>query len=187
VWRRFLIDLELARNYPAAFIQFPLGVRRCDPILDQLLPSLLHIKAVAVLDAGLKVALSAKRLTVPRPYGGGLKGCINFLHDQSIIDDVSPLQAIRETRNDVAHEFEGSVTWTELEAAVAAIQQALEQLALIPARPVLEFFAERSAMEASPNETAIGQCRYKFGLKDTDGQEIATVTWTETLLRDDVS
>src|SRR5690242_11217577 len=74
-WRRFLIDLDLAKHYPAATIHFPPTVQRRNPILDRLLPSLLHVKAVAVLDAALKHVLHERGWKVPRKgYTQGLHG-----------------------------------------------------------------------------------------------------------------
>jgi len=182
-WWRFLIDLELARHYPAAIPQFPVGMRRRNPVIDQLLPSLLHVKAVTILDAALKTTLTARGLKVPKTYGQGLQGRIDFLGDSGILAQRDQLQPIRETRNDVAHEFSGAVTWSQLDTDVVAIQTALEGLGLVPPRPTLEFFFERSAAEPSTVEGAACQFRYKFGLKDEHGEEIALVEWSETLMR----
>ena len=60
-WRKLLIEIVLAYNYPVAFRLTSAGgaAPPRNPILEYVLPSLLHLKAVAILDAAL-AAVSVK-------------------------------------------------------------------------------------------------------------------------------
>ncbi len=182
-WRRFLIDLEFAKNYPFARVGIDhMGFR--NPILEQILPSLLHIKAVAILDGALKDLLAARSLTVPRKYGNGLKARINYLADEGIIVNPEPLHEVRDRRNDVAHEFSENVDWQILDKDVGAIQEALETLSIIGPRPVLGFKAERSAARDSTQVGVLAHYDYRFYLEH-NGKMAAEVRWTENLMKDD--
>jgi hypothetical protein len=52
-WRLFLIDLMFASRYELGYID-AIHLPPKNPVLERLLPSLLHIKAVAILDCGLR-------------------------------------------------------------------------------------------------------------------------------------
>lgn len=56
MWRVFRLELELARNYPRSSLLY-MGRTHRDPILDKLLPSLLGIRAAAILEDGLSRAM----------------------------------------------------------------------------------------------------------------------------------
>ena len=95
LWRKLLIDLAFARNYRVGFIDLPGPVPK-NPVLEQLLPSLLHIKTVAILDHALKSWIDANGMRVPkRPYGTELKGRIDFLADNNKIRDRATLHGLR--------------------------------------------------------------------------------------------
>lgn len=184
-WRRFLIELALAQNYQLLQALDAMGAAPRNPVLDDLLPSLLYVKAVAVLDAALKQLLLDKGLKVPKkPYGAGLKSRIDFLSDQAILPNSTVLHGIRESRNDVAHEFEGRTTWAELEQDVLAVQSVLENLGFVPLRPQFEPFAERSAGHESTDPQILLEFDYRVGLKERD-VVAAEITWTKHVHKDD--
>ena len=160
------------------------GAAPRNPILEQLLPSLLHIKAVTILDAALKEVLATGNLSVPRTYGRGLKARTEFLNDQGLLQDVTLLHRIRELRNDVAHEFDERVTWTVLDEDLAAIHAVLQSFGLVGPRPNFEAFAERSGARESTDPDVLFALDHTFGLRE--GTKIAAqITWTEDVMRDD--
>ena len=107
-WRRFLIDFEFAKNYPFARLgNGRLGFR--NPVLERILPSLLHVKAVAIPDESLRDLLTERGLALPKKYGNGLNARVNFLVDSGIIVDPGSLQKVRNRRNDVAQHHLGDV------------------------------------------------------------------------------
>jgi len=183
-WRRFLIEVELARNYPMPFALNAAGAAFRNPILEQLLPSLLHIKAVAILDAALKEVLATRNLSVPRTYGGGLKARIEFLNERGLLHDVTLLHRIRELRNDVAHEFDERVTWTVLNGDLATIHAVLQSFGLVGPRPHFEAFAERSGACESTEPDVLFAFDHTFGVREGT-KIVAQITWTENVMRDD--
>jgi hypothetical protein len=52
-WRRFRLEAEAAKNYPKSYALFVLQTHR-DLLLEQLLPTLLYVKGVAILDDALE-------------------------------------------------------------------------------------------------------------------------------------
>jgi hypothetical protein len=183
-WRRLLIEIELARNYTVPFLLS--GLARTaprNPILERILPSLLHIKAVSILDFALNHLIADQGLTVPRRYGDSFKGRIDFLADQKIVSDAAVLHNVRNRRNDVAHEFNEVVSWDILQQDVSAIDTTLHALGLAPIRPQFEFFAERSGAAESTESGVAFAFDYSFGVRE--GEAVAAeITWTESIYRD---
>lgn len=156
-----------------------------NPVVERLLPSLLHVKAVAILDHGLRAGIDDKGLKVPKkPYGTDLKGRIDYLADNRHIADRSPLHLIRGTRNEVAHEPEGAVDWVELDRDVKAIDSALAELKVVSEMPKWEVFSERSDAGAGQISKAACTFHYRIGIKQGDNL-IAEITWAEHVMADD--
>jgi hypothetical protein len=183
-WRRFLIDRAFAQNYRKYFwaTSFTVRMPPANPVFDRLLPSLLHVKALTVLDAALKEALNARSAS-PKAYGykDDLNGRINTAADLGLFPDSKLLHEARRTRNEVAHEFEPSVSWAELEEAVQAIQQGLQSLGLVGPMPRFEVNAERRPKpELNDPNARIGfnYCVSVVG----DGKLAAEITWSEEIL-----
>ena len=133
-WRRLLIDVAFGRNYPAYFSMSSATVRGAprNPILDELLPSLLQIKAVAVLDKALRVKLDSDG-TTPKAHGfrNDLNGRIETALAVGILKDVSLLHRVRGSRNDVAHEFDEKIDWKQLDRDISTIHLALHEMGLL--------------------------------------------------------
>jgi hypothetical protein len=183
-WRRFLIDRAFAQNYRTYFWTTSLTVRMppANPVFDRLLPSLLHVKALTVLDAALKEELAARGVS-PNSYGykEDLNGRINTAGDLGIFPDSSLLHEARRTRNDVAHEFEPSVSWAELEDTVQAIQQGLSELRLVGPLPKYEVNAERKPKPELNHPTA--RIGFDYCVSVTaDGRVAADIKWSEEIL-----
>src|SRR5579863_3132834 len=101
LWRRFLIDAVFARNYDLAS-RLDGAFVAPNEVLERHLPSLLHIKAVAILDHALVAFIDSRGLIVPKkPYGTSLKGRIDFLSDQRLLSDQATLLGLKNLRNDL--------------------------------------------------------------------------------------
>lgn len=184
LWKRLLIDLTFARNYPVGFIDLP-GPAAKNPVLEQILPSLLHIKAVAILDHSLRAWLDANGMIVPKkPYGMDLKGRIDYLADQGKIIDRQPLHDLRGVRNDLAHEPAEVITWTDLDRDIASINTVLKELGLVGELPQLEIYAERSGAQESPDPKVNCVFHYQIAVKEAN-TVIADIKWSKSLLNDD--
>src|SRR5438445_12161720 len=82
-WRLFLIDLMFARNYTIGYLDHPGPVAKI-PVVERLLSTLLHVKAVTILDHALRAWIDANGIAVPKkPYGTDLKGRIDFRSDNT--------------------------------------------------------------------------------------------------------
>ena len=148
MWRVFRLELELARNYPRSYLLY-MGRTHRDPVLEKLLPSLLGIRAAAILEDGLSRAMVQGGLTIPPRYRDDLFGRISVLQESGALANGAELHLIRERRNRVSHEAGVSLDWDSLGRDVEEIQKALERLGIVPSATRLEYHAERSAMKES--------------------------------------
>jgi hypothetical protein len=146
---------------------------------------LLHVKAVAILDhATIRWCGGDKGLIIPKkPYGTDLKGRIDYLADNAHLSDRSSLHAIRGTRNTLAHEPIGSVSWQQLDSDVKAIHAALKEFGLVTEFPKWEISSERSAAGAPRIADALFTFDYRITIKDGE-RPIADITWSKHLMRD---
>jgi hypothetical protein len=155
---------------------------RANPVFDRLLPSLLHVKALTVLDASLKEALTT-RASSPKDFGykDDLNGRISTSGDLGLFPECKLLHEARRTRNEIAHEFEPIVSWVELDEAVQTIQQGLLLLGLVGSMPKLEVKAERKPKTELKDPNArlgFDYCVSVIG----DGEVAAEITWSEEIL-----
>jgi hypothetical protein len=183
LWRHFLIDYTFARNYPIGYIDLP-GPAPRNPVLDQLLPSLLHIKAVAILDHALEVWIAANMITVPgKHYKHDLNGRIELLADAHILTDRKALHALRSLRNALAHQPQDAIDWKNLDRDVATIHATLNELKLVGEMPNFEIFCERSAAQASQDPAVSCIWHYQVEIKEAD-RLIAAIQWSTSLMND---
>jgi hypothetical protein len=183
VWREFLIDVMFAENYELGHLD-DLGPSVKNPVVERLLPSLLHIKAVAILDHAISSWCDDKGLVIPKkPYGPDLKGRIDYLVDNAFLFDRSSLHAIRGTRNIVAHEPADAVDWRQLDSDVKAIHVALKELGLVGEFPKWEISSERSAAQDPWVPNALCTFDYRITIKYEE-KLVAEITWSKHLMRD---
>lgn len=183
VWRQFLIDREFARNYMLGYLDHP-GPAAKNPVVERLLPSLLHVKAVAILDHAFRAWIEERGLTVPRkPYGTDLRGRIDFLADNSFLGDRQSLHSIRGTRNDIAHEPAEEIVWERLDQDMLVIAAALRELGLVDEMPKWEVFSERSSARDGEIPNALASFDYRIAIKAAEGL-VAEITWQKHLMRD---
>lgn len=181
-WRTFLLEWQLAMHYSQTYALY-IGRTHRNPLLDRLLPALLHIRACAVLDEALETLLRENDIRLPNPpLRNDLFGRISALEQRGIVSTEHQLHAVRERRNALAHDEGATCTTEELEQDIARVESALEQTGFVDARPTLEFFAERSAMEESTDPEIAFVQHFKAGIKENDRPAIE-IAWSEQMHR----
>lgn len=182
-WRRFQIESVFARNYPIAY-RLDGGAAARNPILEEILPSLLHIKLTALLDEALDYHILTQNLPLPKGYRPRLKDRISLLCNSNQIENDGVLHDVRERRNETAHEISASITWDQLDKDVIEVHKALQHLNLAGDRPNLEIKAERSAVQGS-EEPGIA-FYWDYSIKVIDGENVAAEhKWRKSIRNDD--
>lgn len=178
----FLVQLEFARHYPMAYSLSAGGGRPPNnPVLERLLPSLLHIKMMALLDEALEEYLTGKGQKLPSKYRDDLNGRISYFSDAGLVSNAPDLHVARKRRNGAAHELLSDVSWAEFDSDVDQVQAALDLLGLVPARPSFKVTAERSQMRESDDPTVFRE--QDFAVIVWQGEKKAgEFTWTERIL-----
>ncbi len=155
-----------------------------NPLLDQLLPSLLLVRAVSILDEALQFELDEHGITLPQgQYRDNLKGRIAILGNSGKLSAADKLQDLRSRRNELAHDISVFATWDELSAAVHLVESALQDLTIAGPRPKLDYFGERSAMSESPNPNVLWTREFKCGIKE-NGKVALEFSWRQNFLKD---
>jgi len=184
IWREFLIDAMFAENYELGYYLDPPQPTLKNPVVERLLPSLLLVKAVAILDHALRCWCDEKGHIIPKkPYGTDLKGRIDYLVDNGHLTDRSSLHSIRGTRNVLAHEPAGAVDWKQLGSDVLAIHGVLKELGLVGNFPKWEIGSERSAAEDPKVPDALISFDYLIRIRE-GMKPVADITWSKHVMRE---
>lgn len=185
-WRIFLIELEFARNYPMAYQLTSNNVVGRNPVLEEILPSLLHLRMTAVLDGALEAYLDSTGTSLPADYRSDLNGRICFSSDSGLVPNGQALHRVRKRRNDTAHEVFSNVSWKQLEQDRREVHAALQHLGLVSEPPQFLVKAERSAFRESDEPGVMGH--HDFVVRVMEGEKCAgEFKWRTTLHNDSVS
>ena len=179
-WKWFVQEVEFARNYPVPYRLSGGAAAPRNPILEQILPSLLYVKMVAIMDEAFVILLDAEGLTMPQTYKPTFGGRLRFLTGQGRITDPKALDNVRERRNRLAHEKRASIEWAAFGDDLRVVEAELEHLAFVERHLSYEFFAERSQLRASGEPGIACERDYRYGLR-CDGKIAAEVSWIEKL------
>ena len=180
-WWVFLVQLEFARNYPVAYQLTSHGAAVRNPLLEAILPSLLHIKMTAILDEALGRYLESSKTALPADYRPDLNGRIGFCSDAGLVLNHQALQGVRKRRNKAAHETFSDVSWSQLDQDLGEVHTALQHLGLVGERPEFRVEAERSAFLLSSDEPGILGHR-DCAVRVLRGEKVAGEhKWGETL------
>lgn len=183
-WRRFRLEAEAAKHYPISYSLY-IGHTHRHVLLDGLLPALLHIKATAILDDALALWLEENGHRLSRPYRNDLNGRVQYLADHGLIANGDVLQEVRSRRNAFAHEPDAFCDWLVLQRDIEVIEASMTELDLVKTTPVLEHYAERSAMRGSGEPGVAWERTFEYGVRE-NGKPALEVKWTQKLLRDTV-
>jgi hypothetical protein len=181
-WRRLRLEAEAAKNYPMSYAMY-IGQTHRDVLLEGLLPTLLYIKAVAILDDSLELWLAKNGHQVRPPYRNDLNGRLDYLSDNRLLANVDALHAVRKERNRLAHQPGASCGWAKFAGDVSTIEDALLALRLARSTPRLEYFCERSAMEDSTEPGVAFSRRFTYGVRE-DGKSALEVSWRQNFHND---
>ena len=66
-WRNYGLELVLARNYHLSYLLTGQSTHR-NPVLESILPSLLHIKLLVLLDEALVEFVQSSNSKMPKEY-----------------------------------------------------------------------------------------------------------------------
>jgi len=183
-WRQYRLELELARNYPYSYALDGNGRNtHKNHVLEYLLPSLLYIKALALLDEGLIETLRLRSLTMPKKYHNTLRGRLNFFEQQGMMINSKSLSQAVDQRNLLAHEASSRISWDELDLDVNGIELALIHLGLVSKTGKLEFYSERSAFHNSDEPGVLAVAEYVYAIKEND-KIAASIEWKKKVFRD---
>ena len=176
-WRMYRLEAETVKHYPQSYALY-MGRTHRDILLDQILPTLLYIKAASILDDSLNLWLSDNDHSLRKPYKNDFNGRLCYLSDMSLYQSVEKLHSVRQNRNKYAHEPGERCDWQTLERDLLAIEDCLVSLKLAEPTKELEYFAERSGLEPSQDPNVEFSQRFGYGVKE--GQEIALhISWSE--------
>lgn len=181
-WKRLLQDVELAVNYQLPYAMFGFGRTFRNPIIEDILPSSLFIQLVSLVDDAMDQYIDSHGIQWPPKSKQDLNGRIKLLTDAKALHDANQLHALRNRRNELAHEANPSkVDWKELRRAISTVEAELLVLKLINGSPTYSFYYERSGMRERIDNTGCEQ-DYSFGLKEF-GNCVVKVEWTERIDR----
>lgn len=177
-WQKFLMDVELAKNYGRVAVLGMVGASSPpNQLLEVLLPSLLYIRLGLVLDEALEAYIQGNGLTNIRKQD--FNGRICFLADQGRLKDAGKLHAIRGRRNELAHDttaYDPTVatacSWSELDQSIDSVDVELQHLGLAGPRPEYRFHAGHE-MVGGPGFLAND---YFYSLL-LDGETVFKVRW----------
>lgn len=181
-WRHFRLEAKAAQNYPLPYSMY-IGQTHRDTLLEKILPTLLYVKAVAILDDALELWLKVNNRKLVAPYRDDLNGRLEYLNDKGLISNASQLHEVRKLRNTIAHEPGTSCDWAKLEGDISLIETCLVSLELARQTPKLEYVCERSAMEASVEPGVNFSRTFSYGVKE-NGKLAFEVSWTQKFLAD---
>ncbi len=161
-WRQVRIYDQLARAHNA-WSGVSGGPRYA--LLDELLPALIYINAVAVLDDALK------RLLGPMPKGQDNLSCrLKALRDRGSLLDYGALDAVRLRRNEFAHQGRLSI-WAELDAAFATMEREMINLEILDRARSYTHSVERGKARDAGNPKYIWAQDFSVIVLE-DGQEV---------------
>lgn len=184
-WRVFLVQLEFARYYPMAYQLERVGPAVRNPLLEMILPTLLHMKMMAIADEAFHHYLDdCDQVPATTTYQENLYGRITSLTDRKLIDNGEALQDPRLRRNAAAHQVTSDVSWKQLDSDLLEVQCALERLGLAGERPNFDVRGERSALRESSEPGVLGE--RDFIVSVHEGTKLAgEYRWQERIYDDD--
>ena len=182
-WRTFLLEWKMAASYHIPY-QLQNAPKIPYSMLDQLLTSLLFLRAISILDEGLTLYIQIKNISMPRrKYRKSLEGRISVLSDEGILDNSKDIHDLRIRRNEVAHESHSHTTWEQLAQDLSVIESSFQKLDLVSDRPHLEAYGERSEINWVDDDPEIaGERTFRCGVKE-NGITAIEFTWNVKILK----
>jgi len=178
-WRRFLVEWEAAKHYHLPYAQI-IGWTFRNPLVDHMLPALLHVKLLTILDEALQSHIDGRGFMPARKYRNSLEGRISFLSEAGELSNGAALHDARVRRNAVAHDIKKYVKWDTLASDIDEVELALQRIGSVGPRPEFNYFSERSALESSEEPGVIGVRTFRIGVKSGDSP-VYEASWQQKL------
>jgi len=178
-WRRLRLEAEAAKHYPTSYSLY-IGQTHRDLLLDQLIPTLLYVKAASILDDSIALWLSDNGHVLKKHYRTDFNGRLCYLGDNSLYDRTAELHCIRKNRNDYAHKPCVHCNWNDLESDILLIERCLISLGLAQETKKLEYYAERSAVQGSDDPKVAFTRRFSYGVKE-NGKPALEIAWNQNI------
>ncbi len=86
-----------------------------NPILENILLSLLLVKLASLADEALEEYIAQKGLSMPKTYRDYFNGRTNFLGDNSHLKDATRFHKLQKLRSELAHDPTGKAVWANLD------------------------------------------------------------------------
>jgi len=158
-WLRFFFDLEFASKRTIAMDVHPLIH---DAIGDEIIPSLLYVRLVAILDEAFISYINNEWQQPPKLTTLGAR--IDWLKSRSRLKSPTDVYAVKNMRNELAHTSSKRCAWSDLPSAIEIVNGELEHLHFVGPVPVREMSFERNP-RPTPNPGAYVTHDYKFAIK----------------------
>ncbi len=179
VWSRLRLETETVKHYPTSYSLY-IGQTHRDLLLDQLIPTLIYVKAASILDDSIVLWLSENGHVLKKPYRADFNGRLCYLGDNSLYDSTSELHRIRQNRNNYAHKPGAHCNWSDLESDMFHIERCLIALGLAQETKKLEYYAERSAMQESDEPNVAFTRRFSYGVKE-NGKSALEIAFNQNI------
>ena len=147
-WHTFMLRKTLLTHWSVCFDFFGASLR--DPIVRNTAASLLYIDLLSLLDEALQARMP------PKEYERGqvTKNRLEMLARKGDLLKEKALQAIRERRNEIGHEFETGATVEELDAALSTVKEQLLSWGMIREIGDYELVFKSSRRDSEDEKTA---------------------------------
>lgn len=141
-WHTFMLRKTLLTHWSVCFEFMGPNMSFRDPIIRNTVSSLLCVDLLSILDESIEVIMT------PEDYDRGrkMKNRLEMLNKAGRLRDFGALDAIRERRNDIGHEFDKGATVEELDQAVGKVKEQLLDWDLIEDSGDYDLTFEKTAM-----------------------------------------
>jgi hypothetical protein len=136
------------------------------PVLDALLPSLLHVKAVAILDHALRAWLPAHGLRKGPDRHDRIALLVAPLPLRA--EEAEALYTLKDLRNAVAHNPQGTRSWDALDYEVVRLHGTLRRLPQVGDLPQLSAVYQQSKMRGGEEPGGAFCCDQTIMMKEGD-------------------
>lgn len=184
-WRDFELMAAASREYPLFYRVTGLGPTPRNPILDEILPTLLFVRAMSLLDHALIHLVNehtAKSEVGPKK--NNLASRIDWAAETYPALNALLLHEGRDRRNEIAHEPTGKLDWKEFDERITLIHSTLQSLKAIGPRNSYKCKATRQPIDKVEKPDVLFQFEYEFEVEE-NGKRALTIRWTEEILKDE--
>jgi hypothetical protein len=177
-WKVFIINYSLARDYNGPQMLASLTIGAPNPLLNELLPTLLFINMLSILDAALTEYANSGTISIPASKNKGLDGRLKFFSQKGLLRDYQNLDELRKIRNALVHEVGKRTDWAVLGNGIKVVEEELIHLGMAEKSREYEPYGERKTDNNPTNPRILFSHNYVYGLKEKDsGKKVCEFRW----------